>query len=94
MTLTHPANAEFLCAIGPYPVLKQLQENKQALILKIFSTIYLSHPTNHSVPSRMRALDVDADLSPFVQRTFALETPTCEAQPSREKRSNKGTLTN
>ena len=38
----------------------------------------------------MRALEVDAELSPFVRRTFALETPNCKAPSEpREKKQKK-----
>ncbi|CAG7943765.1 unnamed protein product [Penicillium salamii] len=43
------------------------------------STISLPLPTNRLASSAMRALDVDAELSPFVRRTFSLETPITEA---------------
>lgn len=52
------------------------------------STISLPLPTNRLASSAKRALEVDAELSPFVRRTFAVEAPTSEApsEPLEKKR--------
>lgn len=51
-------------------------------------TISLPLPTHRLASSALRALQVDAELSPFVRRSFALTTPTspsATAQPGEEK---------
>lgn len=53
------------------------------------STISLPLPTNRLASSAMRALGVDAELSPFVRRTFALETPTTEVPSEPREKKQK-----
>ncbi|KAL2008290.1 hypothetical protein VTN00DRAFT_8272 [Thermoascus crustaceus] len=43
-------------------------------------TISLPLPTHRLASSALRALQVDAELSPFVRRSFALTTPTPAAE--------------
>ncbi|KAL4884571.1 transcription factor Pcc1-domain-containing protein [Aspergillus karnatakaensis] len=48
-------------------------------------TISLPLPTNRLASSALRALEVDAELSPFVRRDFALKAPNPENQSSTDE---------
>jgi EKC/KEOPS complex subunit PCC1/LAGE3 len=74
------APADSAIAEFPYSLYVPISKQRQADInLENLSTISLPLPTNRLASSAMRTLEVDAELSPFVRRTFALETPISEA---------------
>ncbi|KAJ5542735.1 EKC/KEOPS complex subunit Pcc1 [Penicillium sp. DV-2018c] len=52
-------------------------------------TISLPLPTNRLASCALRALEVDAELSPFVRRTFVLEAPAVEAPSEPQEKKQK-----
>ncbi|KAJ5502795.1 hypothetical protein N7463_005669 [Penicillium fimorum] len=52
-------------------------------------TISLPLPTNRLASCALRALEVDDELSPFVRRSFTLETPSVEAPSEPQEKKQK-----
>ncbi|KAJ5824730.1 EKC/KEOPS complex subunit Pcc1 [Penicillium robsamsonii] len=61
----------------------------KAILTPWLSTISLPLPTNRLASSALRALEVDAELSPFVRRSFTLETPSVEAPSEPQEKKQK-----
>ncbi|KAJ5787884.1 EKC/KEOPS complex subunit Pcc1 [Penicillium paradoxum] len=52
-------------------------------------TISLPLPTNRLASCALRTLEVDAELSPFVRRTFTLEAPAAEGRSEPQEKKQK-----
>ncbi|KAJ5207497.1 EKC/KEOPS complex subunit Pcc1 [Penicillium cf. griseofulvum] len=52
-------------------------------------TISLPLPTNRLASCALRALEVDAELSPFVRRSFTLEAPAVQTSSEPQEKKQK-----
>ena len=66
--------------------------NTQRLIYR--RTISIPLPTHHLASSAIRALSVDAELSPLVRRTFYLTTPETADNTTLETATFEGSVVN